>query len=592
MKKTGLFTIAVLLVSFGASAQSFTSNLVSSAVSAKISAKSKLLACENKVKSKLKNGELAFTRTGHQEMDTYLDRANGNLHPSGAVDRELQVTFNRMHHVLKLAVSNYRIINQTQVEDFVGEIEISPDTEKSPMNVQLNATVVIDPQFTATVSQVVNFSVNCEPKAVEANVTLLKVTGRHLVIEDFDQTIEKKDIVRSSGAAEIPEGKLFVASTLPAYGGDKLKDFYSHLIGQKLVMFGNVNVPLMNLRIEAGEVDERLNQLTQEKEDLSSFNLVWSDDSGSRVNEYKLYYSTTSAYGEILELNGFTNSVFAEDAWTKKKITASSDTLSDVKFNEADFDSHKKLEATLKTNLEVIFPNLDAYWQVESNEPIDSAKSPFKYSYSLLARRKPISKESLPLTDTSTRHPEFLKSTYYVESEIHDIQSLIEHLREGFHGTRTEFAEKILGLVNVLIVFDDEMLDNNTIAPLKTSEILKRGRGVCQHFAILFAALSRAAGIPTRIISGYSIDAAHTYDHAWDEIEISDGVWLPVEPQYKHLYKTEYWAYMPLTVSAELDDPTRKDDMIKEQLLMTNFAFSLKQKKTVNERPAVHISKR
>ncbi len=65
-------------------------------------------------------------------------------------------------------------------------------------------------------------------------------------------------------------------------------------------------------------------------------------------------------------------------------------------------------------------------------------------------------------------------------------------------------------------------------------------RGFCEHYASAFAVLMRAAGIPTRIVTGYAGGAINPYDgwlvlrqfnaHAWDEVWLVGRGWVRVDP--------------------------------------------------------------
>lgn len=65
-------------------------------------------------------------------------------------------------------------------------------------------------------------------------------------------------------------------------------------------------------------------------------------------------------------------------------------------------------------------------------------------------------------------------------------------------------------------------------------------RGFCEHYASAFAVLMRAAGIPTRIVTGYAGGAINPYDgwlvlrqanaHAWDEVWLAGRGWVRVDP--------------------------------------------------------------
>jgi len=61
-----------------------------------------------------------------------------------------------------------------------------------------------------------------------------------------------------------------------------------------------------------------------------------------------------------------------------------------------------------------------------------------------------------------------------------------------------------------------------------TLEVLERGSGDCNEFAVLFCSLARAAGIPTRMAMGLVYLEGAFYYHAWCESYL--GGWVPVDP--------------------------------------------------------------
>jgi hypothetical protein len=65
-------------------------------------------------------------------------------------------------------------------------------------------------------------------------------------------------------------------------------------------------------------------------------------------------------------------------------------------------------------------------------------------------------------------------------------------------------------------------------------EIIASRKGDCSEHSKLFAALARAAGIPTRQVGGlmYMGDDVRAFGgHAWDEV-VLDGKWVPVDPTW------------------------------------------------------------
>jgi hypothetical protein len=62
-------------------------------------------------------------------------------------------------------------------------------------------------------------------------------------------------------------------------------------------------------------------------------------------------------------------------------------------------------------------------------------------------------------------------------------------------------------------------------------DVLETGKAECQGHALLFAAIARSAGIPTRVVNGvvYVSELEGFYYHSWNESFI-DGSWLAVDP--------------------------------------------------------------
>ncbi len=109
----------------------------------------------------------------------------------------------------------------------------------------------------------------------------------------------------------------------------------------------------------------------------------------------------------------------------------------------------------------------------------------------------------------------------------------------GFDDSKTEvnLAKDIYNFVNLYISYDTNPLYANKGA----LNAIKTGKGVCDEYATLFTALSRAVGIPARVATGYWLteplkngewnDIAGK-GHAWAEFYLPKVGWIPVEPTY------------------------------------------------------------
>lgn len=65
---------------------------------------------------------------------------------------------------------------------------------------------------------------------------------------------------------------------------------------------------------------------------------------------------------------------------------------------------------------------------------------------------------------------------------------------------------------------------------LSAVDVLTRKAGCCRHNAVLYAALARAAGIPTRLAAGLIYDAGSFRFHVWAESWV--GQWVAIDPTY------------------------------------------------------------
>ncbi|HLE25501.1 MAG TPA: transglutaminase domain-containing protein [Thermodesulfobacteriota bacterium] len=72
-----------------------------------------------------------------------------------------------------------------------------------------------------------------------------------------------------------------------------------------------------------------------------------------------------------------------------------------------------------------------------------------------------------------------------------------------------------------------------TVSLPNALDVLQTRRGDCNEHAALFAALSRAAGIPTKIVFGVVYVNGKFYYHAWNEVFL--GSWIPVDPTFGQL---------------------------------------------------------
>ena len=71
---------------------------------------------------------------------------------------------------------------------------------------------------------------------------------------------------------------------------------------------------------------------------------------------------------------------------------------------------------------------------------------------------------------------------------------------------------------------------NPTVAIPSAKQVFLVRKGDCNEYTVLFTALARAAGIPTKMIAGLVYQEGRFYYHAWPEIFV--GEWVGLDPTF------------------------------------------------------------
>jgi len=127
----------------------------------------------------------------------------------------------------------------------------------------------------------------------------------------------------------------------------------------------------------------------------------------------------------------------------------------------------------------------------------------------------------------------YTKSEQFIDSN----SSAVIETTNSIVGDETNpyrIAEKLYNFVIGKLEYDYGRESNTNSKILNASEILKRDSGTCMDYSILYTALLRAAGIPSKYIQGVPIytykDGKDYYtDHAWVEIKLPGYSWIPID---------------------------------------------------------------
>lgn len=229
-----------------------------------------------------------------------------------------------------------------------------------------------------------------------------------------------------------------------------------------------------------------------------------------------------------------------------------------------------RLNMSIPLNSEIVLSSYEYALQTDGQSNpyiyvlVENPSMPFNFSAYLKVRAKALSIKSL--SDSYVIPDEYsiyLVSTPEVPSNDKTIQKLALDTTKNYS---SDF-EKISALaywVNNNLEYNLSYVDKN----LSVHEILNERRGVCGDYSLLFAALSRSLGYPTRFVNGYAYSSVQEQwvGHAWNEVYLGkwisvDSTWLEVgalDATHVPVSKLDTNEYSLASVSALVYPPNAK----------------------------------
>ncbi|MGQ9652664.1 MAG: transglutaminase-like domain-containing protein [Thermodesulfobacteriota bacterium] len=116
---------------------------------------------------------------------------------------------------------------------------------------------------------------------------------------------------------------------------------------------------------------------------------------------------------------------------------------------------------------------------------------------------------------------ETLSPTSLVQSDDPDVRQTAFRILKG-----ESDALRAVGLIKDWVHEAIEKVP--TVSVPSAVEVLRTRQGDCNEHAVLFAALARAAGIPTKLCAGILYQEGKFYYHAWNEVYL--GSWFSLDP--------------------------------------------------------------
>lgn len=121
-------------------------------------------------------------------------------------------------------------------------------------------------------------------------------------------------------------------------------------------------------------------------------------------------------------------------------------------------------------------------------------------------------------------HSEFLEPSAYIQSEDLDIIAKANEMIGDDKDAKKAVGKLVDGVY--------KLIEKNPTASLPSAiDVLKTREGDCNEHSILFTALARAVGIPTKIYVGLvNLNGLAYFYHAWCAVWL--GKWVPVDPTF------------------------------------------------------------
>jgi transglutaminase-like putative cysteine protease len=117
----------------------------------------------------------------------------------------------------------------------------------------------------------------------------------------------------------------------------------------------------------------------------------------------------------------------------------------------------------------------------------------------------------------------------YVDSDSPAVKAVLAKIiKDGMSEKEKLNAIHSWTAKNISYDYNAYLSGDNTM--YKASETIARGIGMCRDYSFVVAALSRAAGLPAKVVYGYAKGSAGWADqkHAWNQVQV-DGAWVNVD---------------------------------------------------------------
>ncbi len=311
----------------------------------------------------------------------------------------------------------------------------------------------------------------------------------------------------------------------------------------------NQNIPFQNTHFDVILSDLILKKAKEKHFKVNIFDPTGLMTQGPPGSIQKLQVDVTKAEKEKVEAavtNGVTTKIYhisRQGQIEQIKFVEQNVRLYATDANDAKNISYFRV-SSIEYKTKTTFPNANGYGITKAHIRLTWKNLPFEKFCFEDNRQKPIKLISdnndyeLVLEFTKANTPSaitkvpinnkkfemFLKDSGYIKPDDPAIRQQLVDIR-GDKKNAYVIVEKLIKWTSSNIKF-------TLNAPILSGpKLLKKRAGHCTHHAILFASLARAAGIPTKMVTGYLNirDDRHRWGpHIWNEVWV--GEWIAVDP--------------------------------------------------------------
>lgn len=253
--------------------------------------------------------------------------------------------------------------------------------------------------------------------------------------------------------------------------------------------------------------------LGKEKIDISS-NVI-------EASKYLIKSSILSESDVIMWIDGNKNECMCESAGLKfvRADKQSAEKKDGIKNIDGHIASVQKMDSSISEALSIMKVEYSSRDKRRSFVfPSNEYQTPSKEGKKLYLRLySPNSKR-----EQAEYPPEALKPSKYIQSDDDDIKEKAAEFKQ-------ENLRETVSLIRSWVYGHIKEAEFDTY--LSAVEALRFGKGDCTEKSLLFAALTRSLGIPSRIISGFIFDGGCFILHSWAEVWLN-GKWIAVDPSY------------------------------------------------------------